>query len=115
MAAQARATAKAKPAPKARAKATAKKAAPKGKAGRPKGALNNNKRGMMARLRREFPNYHPVIEMARLANDKSQDDKIRFDANKEVAKYVVPQLKSVEHKTDGDGAMVPAFMMYLPK
>lgn len=50
----------------------------------------------MARLKREFPNYHPVVELARIANDPENDVKTRADAHKEVAKYVTPQLKAVD-------------------
>ena len=60
------------------------------------GATNKNKRGLLARLQQDFPNYHPIVEMARLANDPEADQQTRFNANKEVAKYVTPQLKAVD-------------------
>ena len=60
------------------------------------GSPNKNKRGLLARLQQEFPNYHPIVEMARLANDPEADEQTRFNANKEVAKYVTPQLKAVD-------------------
>ena len=60
------------------------------------GATNKNKRGLLARLQQDFPNYHPIVEMARVANDPNADPQARFAANKEVAKYVTPQLKAVD-------------------
>ena len=60
------------------------------------GSPNKNKRGLLARLQEEFPNYHPIVEMARVANDPEADEQTRFNANKEVAKYVTPQLKAVD-------------------
>jgi hypothetical protein len=57
----------------------------------------------MLRLETMFPDYHPVVEMARLANDPDADVTLRFNANKEVAKYVVPQLKAVEHRGPDGG------------
>ena len=60
------------------------------------GSPNKNKRGLLARLQQDFPNYHPIVEMARLANDPEADQQTRFNANKEVAKYVTPQLKAVD-------------------
>jgi hypothetical protein len=66
------------------------------------GAVNKNKRLLFARLEAEFPGYHPLIELARTANNPDVDDQLRFAANKEVCKYVVPQLKAVEH-TGADG------------
>ena len=64
------------------------------------GATNKNKRGLLARLQQDFPNYHPIVEMARLANDPEADQQTRFNANKEVAKYVTPQLKAVDLSGD---------------
>ena len=69
---------------------------------RPIGARNRNKQGLLARLQQEFPNYHPIVELARVANDPDVDLNIRVNANKEIAKYVTPQLKAVEH-TGPDG------------
>lgn len=66
-----------------------------------KGIPNKPRQGLLARLQREYPNYHPILEMARLANDPNADEKDRFAANKEVAKYVTPQLKAVEHTGAG--------------
>jgi hypothetical protein len=68
------------------------------RAGRP----NRNKQGLLARLQQEFPNYHPILELARVANDPEVDLSTRVNANKEIAKYVTPQLKAVEH-TGPDG------------
>ena len=56
-------------------------------------------------LQESYPGYHPVLEMAKTANNLELDEKIRFDANKEVAKYVEPVLKAVEH-TGADGGPV---------
>ena len=50
----------------------------------------------MARLDAKFPGWHPVVQMAELANDAEQPVELRFNAAKEVAKYVVPQLKAVD-------------------
>jgi hypothetical protein len=49
-------------------------------------------------LRDEFGDeYHPVVEMARIATNMDNDVGLRMQANREVAKYVVPQLKAIEH------------------
>lgn len=54
-----------------------------------------------------------MVELARIANDESVDIVIRKDAHKEVAKYVEPQLKAIEH-TGGDGPGIPVFIMQPP-
>ena len=75
--------------------------------GRPKGSLNKPKRRLLQLIQDQYPNYHPVLEMAKLANDKKADDLVRFNANKEVAKYVEPALKAVEISGDTEGESLP--------
>jgi hypothetical protein len=60
------------------------------------GSPNKNKQGLLARLRREFPGYHPVVEMARIANDLNNDVQLRGQMHSNVAKYVTPALKAIE-------------------
>jgi hypothetical protein len=81
--------------------------------GRPVGASNKNKRGLMARLQREFPGYHPIVEMARIANDPAQEVGLRAQMHTQVAKYVTPQLKAVEH-TGADGAQLEITVNVVP-
>ncbi len=81
--------------------------------GRVAGTLNKRKSVLLARLQEQFPNYHPILELARIANDQEVDVSIRKDAHKEVAKYVEPQLKAIEH-TGGDGPGIPVFIMQPP-
>ena len=69
--------------------------------GRPKGAVNKPKRVLLSRLQAKYPDWDPVIAMADRANDETQDDRIRFDAEKEVASYLYPKMKSVEHTGEG--------------
>jgi len=64
---------------------------------RPKGSRNKPKRRLLQIIQESYPDYHPVIEMVKIANDPEAEIKQRFDANKEVAKYVEPALKAIEH------------------
>jgi len=66
---------------------------------RPAGLPNKNKQALIALLEARCPGYHPVIEMALIAVDMDNDLSTRFNAHKEVAKYVTPQLKAVEVET----------------
>lgn len=72
------------------------------RAGRP----NKNKQALIALLQAKYPGYNPVVEMATVAMEKDKDGNFinsladRFNANKEVAKYVTPQLKAIEHTGD---------------
>jgi hypothetical protein len=45
-----------------------------------------------------FPNYNPILSLIEIAQDTSNEVSLRLQANKEVAKYLMPQLKSVEIK-----------------
>lgn len=56
----------------------------------------NNQLLMM--LQKEFTGYHPVIAMAKMAHDETTEDNIKFNCHKEIARYIEPQLKSVEVK-----------------
>lgn len=70
-----------------------------------KGVINKRSQGLLAMIQKDFPNYHPVMEMAKLANDPDASRDERFAANKEVAKYVTPVLKAIEHTGEGGGPL----------
>jgi hypothetical protein len=55
-------------------------------------------KALLGMLQAKFPNYHPVIAMAELAHGEDVDNGIKLNCHKEIAKYIEPQLKSVEHK-----------------
>ncbi len=106
----------------------------KGRAGSP----NKNKQALILLLQAKYPNYHPVMDMAAIANDdvectvcdgngvvtiKENDEPcencvngmtvismdMKFNANKEVAQYIVPKLKAIE--VSGN---ISAEVMYIP-
>lgn len=76
-------------------------------AGRKKGVPNKDKRALMDRIEALYPGYHPVIAMAAIANDESGDVDLamRFQAHKEVAQYVEPKRKAIEHSGEGGGPL----------
>lgn len=115
------------------------------------GVPNKNKQALILLLQAKYPDYHPVMDMAAIANndvdcdmcdgsgeikkfvgvtvtDNGEEDKfetercdncingkvvismdMKFNANKEVAQYVVPKLKAVEYsgKIDGEVTYIP--------
>ena len=73
--------------------------------GRTAGVPNGERKELYNLLHEKFPNYHPVIAMAIIANDPINDIELKFQAHKEVAKYVCPQLKAVEVTGMGGEAM----------
>jgi hypothetical protein len=56
----------------------------------------------LALCQREFPNYHPLVSMTRLAHraDVVADARLEFEVHKAILPYVVPKLSSVEVKQD---------------
>ena len=69
------------------------------------GSPNKLKQSLLARLDAKFPGWHPVVQMAEIANDETLSVQDRFNAAKEVARYVTPQLKAVELTGDTDSPL----------
>lgn len=65
--------------------------------GRKAGTPNRERKDLLELMNEKYPNYHPVIAMVKIAHN-SKNEVLRFQAHKEVAKYIAPQLKSVEVK-----------------
>lgn len=64
---------------------------------RPTGSLNKNKDFLLKKLQAMYgDDFDPIMKMAEIASNKSNDDVLKLSAWKEVAQYVYPKLKSVE-------------------
>lgn len=48
-----------------------------------------------------FPEYHPLLHMAEIANDPREDTVTQLQASKELAQYLLPKLKATEVSVDG--------------
>lgn len=71
--------------------------------GRAKGTVNKDKRALLDKIQAEFPGYDPVMAMVKIARDEENVDLgMRFAAHKEVAQYVTPKLKAIDHVHRGD-------------
>lgn len=55
---------------------------------------------LVAMLQAEYPNYHPLMSIVRIAHNEKADLKLQFECHKTIAKYVEPELKSVEVKQE---------------
>ena len=75
-------------------------------AGRKKGVPNKPKKELLDMIQLTYPGYHPVMAMAIVANDEGADETLRFNANKEVAQYIVPKKRAVEHSGSIDTGSV---------
>ena len=47
-------------------------------------------------LQQEYAQYHPIVAIAKMAHDENVEDGIKFNCHREIAKYIEPQLKSME-------------------
>jgi len=51
---------------------------------------------LLALIQKEYPSYHPLLAIARIAHNESASLGLQFDCHKTIAKYVEPELKSIE-------------------
>lgn len=63
-------------------------------AGSQKGSL------LLSEIRRRYPNYHPILAIVDIAHNSEASLDLQFNCHKTVAKYVEPELKSIEVKGD---------------
>ena len=75
--------------------------------GRQKGTPNKDTKALCDRIAERYPGWDPVEAMAEIAQDDTNDVMIRLAALKEIAQYIHPKRKAIEH-TGKDGApLVP--------
>lgn len=43
-----------------------------------------------------YPDYHPLVAIAHIAHTESVEPRLKFDCHRVIAKYVEPELKSLE-------------------
>jgi hypothetical protein len=73
--------------------------------GRQKGTPNKAKQALLEAIQQRFPDYHPVLAMADIANDMDLPVDLRFSAHKEIAQYVEPKRKAIEASVKLDGEL----------
>lgn len=56
----------------------------------------------LALVRQEFPYYHPLVSLTRLAHKQEviDDPKLEFEVHKAILPYVTPKLSSIEVKSE---------------
>lgn len=57
---------------------------------------------LLAMIRREYPEYHPLVSIARIAHRQDADLKLQFECHKTISKFIEPELKSVENRGGQD-------------
>jgi len=68
------------------------------------GRKNKPKSAMLRMLQEKYgKEFHPIMELAKIANSDEADLAMKFNANKELCQYVVPKLRAVEVKQEVSG------------
>lgn len=50
---------------------------------------------MLVLIRKSYPEYHPILAIAHIAH-KTQDERVELSCHQTIAKYVQPELRSIE-------------------
>lgn len=58
---------------------------------------------LLGMIQKEYPNYHPLVSIARIAHHNDADLELQFKCHQTIAKYVEPELKSLEVKGEING------------
>src|SRR5690606_2220431 len=70
---------------------------------------------LLGMIQKEFPAYHPLISIARIAHHGDADLKLQFECHKTIAKYVEPELKSLEVKGEITGRHRVSVSLFEPQ
>lgn len=65
-------------------------------------ALKSRSNELLTAIQARFPNYHPLIAIAEIAHHEGADLELKFQCHKTIAKYIEPELKAVEVRTDNN-------------
>jgi hypothetical protein len=69
------------------------------------GTPNRAKNTLLARIRREFPEYDPICEMIRIARDPKSSIELQANMHREVAQYLEPKRKAIEITGEDGGPL----------
>lgn len=59
---------------------------------------------LLGLIQRHYPGYHPLIAITHIAHNQDADLRLQYDCHKTIAKYIEPELKSLEVKAEINGA-----------
>lgn len=65
-------------------------------------ALKSRSKDLLAAIQQRYPNYHPLIAIAEIAHSSEASLDLQFQCHKTIAKYIEPELKAVEVKTESN-------------
>ncbi|AAX84848.1 hypothetical protein [Xanthomonas phage Xp15] len=70
---------------------------------------------LLGMIQQEYPSYHPLVSIARIAHHHDADLKLQFECHRTIAKYVEPELKSIEVKGEITGRHKVSVSLFEPK
>lgn len=75
--------------------------------GKVKGSVNKERMTLINRIREKFPNLCPIEKMCEMIESPTTEESTKLTCCKEVAQYIYPKLKSIEHSNkDGEAFIV---------
>jgi len=89
------------------------KGGPRKGSGRKKGSVNKRSQELIDMIKKKYPRYDPVMAMIEITKKKNVKPELALQAHKEIAKYVRPQLRSIE-VTGKDGEELKTQVYKLP-
>lgn len=69
---------------------------------------------MLALIQSHYPGYHPLIAITHIAHNEAADLRLQYDCHKTIAKYIEPELKSLEVKAEINGARRVSVSLFDP-
>lgn len=69
------------------------------------GSKNKNKDRLLRQIKKEFPDYDPIIDLVRIATTEGTTTAERIQCNTTVAKYTYPALKAIDYSSS-DGSII---------
>ncbi|MCZ2112264.1 MAG: hypothetical protein LC131_00220 [Anaerolineae bacterium] len=59
---------------------------------------------LLSLIQSHYPGYHPLIAIAHIAHNDDAELRLQYDCHRTIAKYIEPELKSLEVKAEINGA-----------
>ncbi len=59
---------------------------------------------LLSVIQSHYPGYHPLVAIAHIAHNNDAELRLQYDCHKTIAKYIEPELKSLEVKAEINAA-----------
>ena len=60
----------------------------------------SRREALLSLIHSHYPGYHPLVAIAHIAHNEDAELRLQYDCHKTIAKYIEPELKSLEVKSE---------------